>query len=458
MDRDGKLVLDPYYQRSYIWGEKQKYALVDTVLRKYPVPEVFLCYRKIEGRYYYRCIDGQQRLRTLIDFYNGNGFDKNKKFRIKQVSATTIEIDPSYVNQSYAELSESNRKKFKTFQVRVAVIETDDDELEEELYHRLNTNVDKVNDQELRHAKFHGDLRAAVLNISKKYRNFVLENGILSRQNVARKLDTDKLWNTMFLLATHGRIVTGGKKIQDDMYRRGKNYPNIKTLSNKIENAMEQLIMIFPPEAGPDKTFRNLREPSIFTAQNDLRALLTAIYMMERGMFMDKNGDFLRWKFPTSKEGNKKMRDTLVDFSDNSLGMRDKKKRKPINDKNKKLVKEYHSIYADSHTNSQDNQFAKADIMKSLLSKFCIDISKASSADYKTRLRVWIESRQNSRDRKVRCARCKQVIETFAEMDAGHVTSKADGGPGILKNLQPEHGKVVGFISCSRSHNQDTKF
>ena len=132
LERDGKLILEAYYQRSSIWKEKQQYPLIDSALRKYPIPPVFLARRKNGRSSFYRCIDGQQRLRTLIGYYREDGFSNNPKFKVKQLPRSNITIDPSHVNQSYKELSITKKKIYKNYPLACVIIETNDDEFEEE--------------------------------------------------------------------------------------------------------------------------------------------------------------------------------------------------------------------------------------------------------------------------------------------------------------------------------------
>ena len=105
-----------------------------------------------------------------------------------------------------------------------------------------------------------------------------------------------------------------------------------------------------------------------------------------------------------------------------------------------------------------DNDLAKADIFRELMAKWCKDVSASGKAGRDERVQVWISALSMSRDRKVRCGKCGDVIQAFEEMDTGHRKKRIDGGPKILENLQPEHGKVLGMISCNRSDNQKSDF
>lgn len=55
----------PHYQRGYVWDEKQATALLNSILKKYPINS-FLNWKKNDNFY---LIDGQQRIQTLIKIY-----------------------------------------------------------------------------------------------------------------------------------------------------------------------------------------------------------------------------------------------------------------------------------------------------------------------------------------------------------------------------------------------------
>ena len=69
------LVVNPEYQRGIVWTQSQKKKLVDSVLRGYPIPLMYLHHiRQAAGNLVserYEVIDGQQRINALSDFHDG---------------------------------------------------------------------------------------------------------------------------------------------------------------------------------------------------------------------------------------------------------------------------------------------------------------------------------------------------------------------------------------------------
>lgn len=62
---DKKLNLNPPYQRKFIWSLKDQQTLIDSILKGYAIPNIFL-YEIEKGQF--EMVDGQQRSRTILGF------------------------------------------------------------------------------------------------------------------------------------------------------------------------------------------------------------------------------------------------------------------------------------------------------------------------------------------------------------------------------------------------------
>ena len=67
-ERRNKLIIQPEYQRGFVWKEPKCSRLIETILCNYPMPEVWLRERH-SGKH--EVIDGQQRLTTIKAFKEG---------------------------------------------------------------------------------------------------------------------------------------------------------------------------------------------------------------------------------------------------------------------------------------------------------------------------------------------------------------------------------------------------
>jgi len=73
---EGSLVLNPRYQRKPVWSLRNKQYLIDTIIRELPVPEIYMqvkttALENAKAKSEYIIVDGQQRIRAILEFING---------------------------------------------------------------------------------------------------------------------------------------------------------------------------------------------------------------------------------------------------------------------------------------------------------------------------------------------------------------------------------------------------
>jgi hypothetical protein len=135
--------LDPPYQRqSDIWPLWKKQLLIDSLIQGFDVPKFyfheFFPIQSIDGvDYRYAIIDGKQRLSAIWEFLDG-----------KYPLASDIELikspDAKVAGMTYGELGAAYpriRASFDARNLAVVTIQTDDVELIEEMFSRLNEAV-----------------------------------------------------------------------------------------------------------------------------------------------------------------------------------------------------------------------------------------------------------------------------------------------------------------------------
>jgi hypothetical protein len=64
----GHLDLDPGFQRQSVWKERDRAKLIDSILRNYPIPAIFLYRQNDGGQLVFAVIDGKQRLESIFMF------------------------------------------------------------------------------------------------------------------------------------------------------------------------------------------------------------------------------------------------------------------------------------------------------------------------------------------------------------------------------------------------------
>lgn len=76
MDDAHKIIFNTEFQRGEVWDITRKQKLIDSILRGYSINTIFL--RQLnDGRY--ECLDGQQRLKTVLRDFLKNKFPISPK-------------------------------------------------------------------------------------------------------------------------------------------------------------------------------------------------------------------------------------------------------------------------------------------------------------------------------------------------------------------------------------------
>lgn len=143
--------LNPAWQRGLVWSPSKQALLIDSILRGYDISMIFL--RKIEpmASYNYEVVDGQQRLRSLWNYFDGElalptDFDNVGKFDIG--------------GKKYYDLPKTLRDQITGFRVVVAFVEDAQEPEVSRLFSRMQMGV-RLNPAELRNASQTG-LRHAI--------------------------------------------------------------------------------------------------------------------------------------------------------------------------------------------------------------------------------------------------------------------------------------------------------
>lgn len=151
----GKYNFEPDYQRpSDVWSYSKKSFLIDTILKNFPMPPIFL-HQHIDtetGKTIYDVIDGKQRLTTIISFI------KNEVSIPDDFSNDTYgdEVLNGLFFKDFDENGLSEWKKvFWKYELTIEYVDTDQIDIVNNIFDRLNRNGEPLTNQELRNAKYH---------------------------------------------------------------------------------------------------------------------------------------------------------------------------------------------------------------------------------------------------------------------------------------------------------------
>ena len=153
--------LNPAWQRGPVWSTPKQALLVDSILRGYDIPMIYLRECPEDNPYPFEVVDGQQRLRSLWGFLDG-----------KLTLPRDLEnIDKTPIGgRKFHELPKKLRKRFEDFEIVVATI-TDAREPEiSRVFSRMQMGI-RLNPAELRNAVQTG-LRHAIDTLARSHSFF----------------------------------------------------------------------------------------------------------------------------------------------------------------------------------------------------------------------------------------------------------------------------------------------
>ena len=207
----GKLVIQPEYQRHYIYCELNKEApVIDSVLKEYPIGLIYFV-KDAEDKY--EVLDGQQRITSLGRFLT-------TKFTIK---------DENGNEQIFTSLASSKQELILNTPLTIYICEGEEHEIKA-WFKTINIAGEPLNEQELLNAIYSGPF---VTNAKKVYSNSnnppmqkwqCYVNGNPKRQEI---------------LAEALKWVTKGDCKVDDYMARHRYDTNISELQNYFDSVIE---------------------------------------------------------------------------------------------------------------------------------------------------------------------------------------------------------------------------
>jgi len=144
----GKLIIQPDFQRQFVWDSKKSSRLIESALLDIPLPVVYISQEKDGNEY---VIDGQQRLTSFFSFIDGK-FPDASDFRL-----SGLKVFAEYNRKYFVDLPDEEQDKVRYCKIRTITFRKESDpNLKFEIFERLNTGSVSLNDQELRNCIYRG--------------------------------------------------------------------------------------------------------------------------------------------------------------------------------------------------------------------------------------------------------------------------------------------------------------
>lgn len=158
MVKDKEITI-PKFQRNFVWNIKQSSLLIESFLLGLPVPQVFFY---IDSEHKNLVLDGQQRIMSVVFFFEGYFGHENLQGRRQVFRLTGIADDSPFKGKRFDDLDENDKRRLKGSVLRaVNIRQLSPDDSSTSMYHifeRLNTGGTPLKPQEIRNCVFHGGL------------------------------------------------------------------------------------------------------------------------------------------------------------------------------------------------------------------------------------------------------------------------------------------------------------
>jgi hypothetical protein len=234
-----KLNLSPGFQRESVWTERDRAKLIDSIIRNYPLPNIFLYRREVDGKIIYDVIDGKQRLESVFMFM---GAIRGKRFWAKvQLPG---EDEKLWVNWKAL----CRRKKQPLIEgYKLPTVEVNGDLADViDLFVRINSTGKALTGAEKRHAKYYrSELLKVAGKLANRYEAYFRKCRILSAGQITRMRHVELMCELMVSIF-QGDVIN--KKAALDGVMEAGTLTSLQTqrVATKAAKAINRVRSMFP--------------------------------------------------------------------------------------------------------------------------------------------------------------------------------------------------------------------
>lgn len=248
--KDGSLILQPEFQRKYVWTKEHKEEFIDTVLQGLPFPEVYIAQQGIDiERVISRevIVDGQQRLTTLMQYVDEP--DGSKEF--------------GKIVPKFKDLDPADRNDFLNYNVVFRDLGDIEGALIKEIFRRINLTKFGLEQIEIQNAVYDGEF----ITTAKTILNNIDEDefGIFSESELTRMSDLHYMLLLMSTIINEGYF-TRDKEIENMVIRYNDKFPDSSQVEDRFIKHFKFLKSL------------NLENDSIWTRKSNFFTLFIETY------------------------------------------------------------------------------------------------------------------------------------------------------------------------------------
>ncbi len=228
----GLLEISPDFQRRSVWSQAAKSYLIDTIIRGKPMPKILISQKLAGARPIRVVVDGQQRLRSIFEFIEGN-------FRISRAH------NQEFAGYTYDALPPEAKRDFLQYEFGVDLLFDMPYADILDIFARINTYTVSLNIQEKRNAKYVGYFRQYVHHYGYQYLNYFIDGKILTKRQVTRMAEAEQ--SAEYFVALVGGVQTN--KNTEKYYKEYEEDPgSLPEAAARFDAIMSYIGAIYPPE------------------------------------------------------------------------------------------------------------------------------------------------------------------------------------------------------------------
>lgn len=391
-----QLNLNPGFQRNSVWTIKDRVKLIESIIRNYPVPAIFLYRREENGKIIYDVIDGKQRLETIFLFM---GVLRGNRFSVR----TQLDENFDSIEFDWRYLKRKNRQSLLEG-YHIYTIEVDGDLSDIiDLFVRINSTGKALTSAEKQHAKYYNSpfLKTAA-NIAEKYKEYFVKTGILSVGQISRMKHVELLCEIMLSIGSDD--VINKKAALDKIMGKGLTAIQINKQKIKVIKVLNRINTMFPKLK--EIRFRQLSDYYVL-------AILISKYEDEGFILTDKKRNKLAW-------------DLLTEFSNGVDRARIKQKKVEGVDEVDSIYREY-LLTVTAATDEISQRRKRMTIIDNLIRNIFAIKDKQRGFTKEQRRIIW-----NSTDERT-CEECGEVL-TWDDFTIDHIDPHSKGGRSEIEN------------------------
>ncbi|WP_378187426.1 DUF262 domain-containing protein [Aquimarina sp. W85] len=277
-----ELILQPDFQREFVWTPGHMENFIQTILDGFPFPEIYISQKGIDLTTLATqnvVVDGQQRLTTIQRYIEGSD-DFEKRI-------------PKFAN-----LGEENQRDFLNYDVTVRDLKDVPADTIIEIFKRINSTNFTLTAVEINNAIYNGEFISCAKEILETINQAEHKVPIFSESELTRMAD---LHFILLIMATleEGGYFTQDTKVENYIAKYNNEYPNSANTRDLVSNT---IINILDSDLPLDSIW--FRKSNFFTlvtelcfAQTKIDDKIDKLITAEENIITNKNEDKIENKF-----------------------------------------------------------------------------------------------------------------------------------------------------------------